>query len=439
MMRCFSLLIGLVLSVIAYSANLTVKTSVLPSQLYLGLYQGAGVVLVDTLTLDDGVAEWSRQGKIDEGVYFLSDGPSGGRFDFLVGAEQEVMIEMKSLTDPNAKVSGASESQLFQAYQSSVSNPAMTRGEKEAYTQLVFEQAEEGSFLKLVMRALLPPPAQKLSTSMLVVDDGGVYDYNISHFWDNYDLSDARLLHVPFFVPRVEYFLRQALMPREDKILPAVISLVDALEDNEPLLKLVVSSALKFSNEKTVMGIDGLTYELVQRYYLSGRFGVLPAKQQSMLEDFVLHTEYCRVGHVGRDIRIDALDRELGEVSLYEQESAYTLLVFWEPDCDYCSSILPILRDDIYKRYQSKGLSIFAVNTQRDYEAWSQFILDEQLTDWTHAYSATGVGRFMLDYGVQGTPFMYILDAEKRIVAKEVKIDFLSMMLDRLFANGSIY
>lgn len=415
------------------AVNISVEVASGCSKLYLASYYAKGVQVLDSLLIRDGKAVLTREHNLPEGVYFLADGPKGDRFDFLIGADQDFDIVISSFKPSVGSVTGAIETESFRRYQSYVEETYKTKEEKIAYTRKAYADAEDGSVLQLILKAMLPPEEDG-NTSLLVVNG----DASL-HFWENYDLSDGRLVRTPFFAQRIDYFLYNVLSPREDKIMAGMLPLLERAEQNEEVLKIVASAALGFAVQDDIMGIDALGYEVISRYYLSGRFGELSDKQQRMLVDYARHTANCRVGHQGRDIRLDALEKEKGEVSLYAMDAPYILLLFWEPDCDYCKVMLPVLRDDVYAKYQDKGLKVFAVNTQRDYEMWKNYLIKNELFDWTHGYLAVGESDFMVDYGIQGTPYMIILDKDKNIVAKNVKLDFINQLLERLFATGSIY
>lgn len=421
------------------ATDISIKMAAPPCPLYVASYFGAGSVLVDSFVLANGEAVWRCDQDVKEGIYYLAGGKDVGRFDFLIGKDQDFSIELARLDSKDARIVGAEESEVFLDYQRFVEDRQHSKDEKQYYTQAAFEASLSGSMLHLVLKAMLPPPAQRASNSLLVLKSDAIYHFNVSHFWDNYDLSDERLVNTPFFKPQVDHFLRQVLWQREDKILEGCLPILKKAEGQSEVLRVMVSSALAYALEGTVMGIDALAYEVIARYYLSGKMGPLSASQKQLLLDYVLHTVDCRVGQVAKEMRLDSWEPEKGEVSLYEVQAPYMIVLFWEPDCDYCKSLIPILKNRIYPKYKSLGLHIFAVNTQRDFKLWHDYIVGQQLFDWTHGYQAVGETDFMTAYGVQGTPTMYILDNEKRIVAKNVKVEFLDRMLERLFETGGIY
>ncbi len=436
-MRFRILLLLLGFSCFLNAANIHFDLSFSSSLLYVASYYGSSYVVQDSLRVHDGKAVWNTSYVLPEGIYFVTDKKHANRFEFLVGKDQDFELLLPSLSLAGAQVKGADESEIFLAFTQLARRREVTNEEKIHFINNALEHVGKETMLYLTLNAL--SSSFVLPQSNMVMDSESAYECRCAHYWDGYDLNDARLVRTPFFVPRIRNYLKKVLWQREDKIKDAVLPLLRQVESCPEILRVFASESLFLAFENNIMGIDALGYEVMMRYYLSGELGVLPTKEQKMLEDYVKHTENCRVGQRAKEIRLVNWQLENGEVSLLHQEAKYTLLLFWEPDCSYCTQVIPVLRDHVYKDYNKLGLRIFAVNTQRDVELWKNYILDNHLEEWTHGIQLDGESGFMVDFGVEGTPYMYILDQEKKIVAKNVKLDFLDQMLSRLFTSGSIY
>jgi hypothetical protein len=70
-----------------------------------------------------------------------------------------------------------------------------------------------------------------------------------------------------------------------------------------------------------------------------------------------------------------------------------------------------------------------AKETDGNKEGWLSFIKDHNLADWTHVYYSkeadkartdNGVPGYSQLYDVQSFPTLYLLDKDKRIIAKKV-------------------
>jgi thiol-disulfide isomerase/thioredoxin len=115
---------------------------------------------------------------------------------------------------------------------------------------------------------------------------------------------------------------------------------------------------------------------------------------------------------------------------LYDIKARYTILAFWDPTCSHCKVEVPELHH-IYDSLKTKGVSIevFAVGIESDPELWKKFIREHNL-DWINVTDPANQTRFRDFYDIYSTPVIYLLDDQKRIIAKRLDpqkaLDFIS-------------
>src|SRR6185312_7164932 len=115
------------------------------------------------------------------------------------------------------------------------------------------------------------------------------------------------------------------------------------------------------------------------------------------------------------------------------------VICFWDPTCSHCKDIVPRL-DSIYKaKWKAEGVRIYGVMVDGGREQWLQFIKDHNLTDWIHVYETAahadstekaGQPSFRQLYDVYQTPILYLLDSNKRIIAKKLSYLQLDQVID---------
>jgi thiol-disulfide isomerase/thioredoxin len=118
-------------------------------------------------------------------------------------------------------------------------------------------------------------------------------------------------------------------------------------------------------------------------------------------------------------------------VSLYADSAKFTIVCFWDPTCSHCQEMMPVL-DSMYKvRWKAEGVKIFAIakETNGTKKDWTSFINDHSLQEWTNVYYSKADEKTRVDanipgysqlYDVQTLPTVYLLDKDKRIVAKKL-------------------
>ncbi|MBN9380466.1 MAG: TlpA family protein disulfide reductase [Chitinophagaceae bacterium] len=115
--------------------------------------------------------------------------------------------------------------------------------------------------------------------------------------------------------------------------------------------------------------------------------------------------------------------------SLADIKASKTLVVFWASWCPHCRQELPLLK----KLYDSSG--------HRDWEVLAVSI-DTNQQAWTNAGAGGGFGWINYcdlkgwdsgpakDYGVFATPQFYLLDRQKRIIARPGSVEEVKRMID---------
>jgi protein-disulfide isomerase len=127
-------------------------------------------------------------------------------------------------------------------------------------------------------------------------------------------------------------------------------------------------------------------------------------------------------------------------MSLYGVKKEYTLVVFWDPLCGHCKETLPKI-DSVYTtRWKAQGLGIYAVAKENDgtKNDWLKFIREKNIGYWNHVYYSkeaekervnNNVPGYSQLYDVQSFPTLYLLDKDKRIVAKKLSFEQIDEIL----------
>lgn len=77
---------------------------------------------------------------------------------------------------------------------------------------------------------------------------------------------------------------------------------------------------------------------------------------------------------------------------------------------------------EIYGEYKDKDLEILAISIDKERIEWQNAISNEQYRWINYSELKSGEGKVAADYGVWSTPRMYLLDKDKRIIAKPLTV-----------------
>jgi hypothetical protein len=111
-------------------------------------------------------------------------------------------------------------------------------------------------------------------------------------------------------------------------------------------------------------------------------------------------------------------------------EAPYTLLLFYNPDCRSCSTIIGAVRESsiINGMLESGRLKLLAMCTQDDSPSWRRFVASSS-AGWTNGYDK---GMQLISEGIYDLrvlPVFYLLDSNKEILLKDVPLSKIEVYL----------
>src|SRR5213078_625616 len=102
------------------------------------------------------------------------------------------------------------------------------------------------------------------------------------------------------------------------------------------------------------------------------------------------------------------------------------------PTCGHCKKEVPAL-SQYYDSLRTKGFSleVFAVGIESDMEEWKKFIRENKLK-WINVSDLYNNTNFRAYYDIYSTPVVYLLDENKKIIAKRLDTEKLRDFIDHL-------
>ena len=120
------------------------------------------------------------------------------------------------------------------------------------------------------------------------------------------------------------------------------------------------------------MGQDAVFVHLFEKYHSKGLTSWLNQKQLEIISRRAYMQMANLIGE--KAANIEMLDTAGKPLALYDVNAAYTVLVFWDPNCGHCKEELPKI-DSIYRAsWHRNNVKIYAVLTENDKSAWLKYI-----------------------------------------------------------------
>ena len=111
-------------------------------------------------------------------------------------------------------------------------------------------------------------------------------------------------------------------------------------------------------------------------------------------------------------------------LKLSQLHSDHTLVLFWASWCPHCTTFLPELYQ-YYEQHRREKFEIVAISIDNDRAAWQKAVADGNY-DWINYSELKGwESPAARAYNVHATPTMFLLDRDKKIIAKPGTIEQL--------------
>ncbi len=424
----------------AYEIKLKIKGCT-NDTVYLGYVYAKSRYLTDTLILSKGSGTFAKDTTLGTGLYFIYN-KKGIYFDMVIGKDQSFSIENeKKDLFKGLKVKGSYCSENFVKYRTLVVERNKLFQKDTAQTEQAIERRElltnqikefedeldKYTFIKSFVSACHDVELPTAKEGQKEMTDKQKYRFMKKHHFDNLNFRDSGLLRTEFIYDKIESYFSRLVVHKPDSICLEIDNLLNKTSINGDVFRFTLSRLFnKFSESKT-MGDDAMVVHIAKNYYLKGQ---APWVENSFIEkvwERSAYLEHNLLGLKAKDLLLETIeDRSL---RLYDMHADYTVLIFWETDCGHCKKTIPKL----YKLYEenkdSLNFNVMAVYTQTDKKKWQEFVDKHELYNWTNAYDKHRRTKFQLYYDVTSTPRIFILDADKRIVAKRVSVDQVTMII----------
>lgn len=432
----------------------------------LGHYVSKSMYPDDTAWLDqNGYGVFKNNNKLPGGMYVIYL-PSTKFFQILIDEDQHFTLESDTSDFINTlKTKGTENNAVFydfQRFMKTLSEEAAAIQEKIKNSESNTEKEELKSRLKklgdervsYINKIIEEHPDLFVSTFLKATLDIHVpdppilpngkkdsiwqYYYFRNHYFDNFDYTDARLLRTPLIEDKIMDFVTKVIPQIPDSIIPYLDIILDRSKADSNVFRYMLITLFNHFAKSNIMGMDAIYIHLAEKYYIDDSWWsdekfiadlkeriekakpLLLGKKAPDMELMVVPDEHFiaaendtalkRFPHIGSKINLDNID------------SKYLVLVFWEADCGHCKTVIPQLHDIYESTLKNKNIKVLAVSTLFGEEGkikWIDFVNKHKLYDWMNAWNPYSY-QYKIKYDILSTPQFYILDKDKKIIAKRI-------------------
>jgi thiol-disulfide isomerase/thioredoxin len=298
------------------------------------------------------------------------------------------------------------------------------------------------------------------------------YMYYKTHYFDGVNFKDDRMLSTPFFADRLKKFFDQVIPHHPDSVIKELDKVLMQCTPGSNMYNTLVghftykyetNKEMSFDSQGKSNTFEKVFVHLADHYITNGQTNgyysdetvakirervntlrnLLPGAKVSELYaiDTLAAKEVLKMGfdtartspgctylYNKNADRINVLFKRLSEI-----KAKYTVIVFWAADCGHCQTEVPKLAEDLKVLKGKIDFKVLAVQTKDElYQTWKKFIVEKKLTDFIHVFDPIHVNNLKEKFDIQGTPVIYLLDKDKRILAKKLATENVVDILRKL-------
>lgn len=274
------------------------------------------------------------------------------------------------------------------------------------------------------------------------------YIYLKDHYFDEVDFSDPRINYTPLYHNKIEKYFKQIVVPHPDSIVKEADIIIAKAKVNDEIFKYTVHYLLSHYERSKIMGMDAVFAHIGLNYYTHELAFWADSTQIEKVQERARKIAPLTLGKTA--INLSLLDTAAKKWErLYQVNSEYTVLVFWDPDCGHCKKEMPKLARYVDSVQTIYDVKVYAVSSQHNKE-WKKFIKDHNLNFINVAvpmevyedqniatqyiikgYTDLRSLNYHTTYDVFSTPQIYLLDKKKKILGKKLDTKLINEVLEK--------
>ncbi|WP_165372096.1 TlpA family protein disulfide reductase [Emticicia agri] len=406
-------------------------------------------IKVDSAKVENGLLNFEGKDPLKGGIYLIVLSPSK-YYDFAVDGKEQFMEIESDTTDfvGHVKFKGSKENDLLFAYRKFLQDKskeaetvsAAAKGKTDAASQEAsrkqmekiqadvetymkeFTKTHEGTFAAKVIKGNMEPELPKVLPKKANgrPDSTYLFNYYKGHFFDNIDFADDRLLRSPFLHSRVERYFKDLVYQVTDSINRDADKVLKLAKPNQEVYRFVLWQITNKYENNEIVGLDGVFVHLAENYYLKNA-PWLDSTQRAKFKERVDILKPLQTGLVFPQLIVsDSLGKEHSPM---QSKTKYTIVHFYDPECGHCKDSAPKLME--YYHANKDKVTIYNVSIVYDKKKIMNFVNTYKTGELLNLWDAKGRYYFRNNFDVYSTPTNYILDKDKKIIARRIPVEKL--------------
>ncbi|MBU3745157.1 MAG: DUF5106 domain-containing protein, partial [Sediminibacterium sp.] len=342
--------------------NISIKLTPLKNiTVYLGSYYGTQMALFDSAKLNansEGV--FAGPTKLTGGIYFVVTNLGGYQiqFDLLMDDKQQFRIEADTSNSVKQKsrITGSEENKMYEEYKKFSADQekmmqsleksftekkektkkdttdireayAKTTKRMDAYRDSIIDKFS-GTLIAALFSCNKRPNVPEIPVVKGKADSTYPYRYVKSHYWDDVDFSDDRLLHTPFFEPKLDEYFKNMISIEADSIIKEINYMLLSARPGKEMFPYLMNKFTKQYMNPQYMGQDKVFVFLFENFYSKGDSTLLDPSNKKIVFERAYNLIANQIGLPA--YAMDFPDSSGKITPLYSINAPFTLVAFWD-------------------------------------------------------------------------------------------------------------
>ena len=439
---------------------------------YLADHNIGGKYLRDTAVIDkNGVANFIGTKKLQRGMYLFVFPKKRDYFEFIIDDDLDFQIDFdtawstrdyyKSMT-----ITGSVENAAFVEYQkgkvavieklmaidqvmeADSMAPQSTKDSLNAIREQYLNEKgnydsayvikHPGHLLSKFLVAMINIPYPEVFPTLPdgTKDSSFPLRWYKKHYLDHMDFGDDGLLRMPVNIvkQRLDFYFDKIIVPDADTCMMVAEKLLDQCKNTIEMEKYLIWYLTNRFESSNIMGLDRAFVRMAMSTYCQGKSWWVDSATINKMCENAFRRAHTLIGETAPELELKDVKGKW--VNTQNIRGPYVVMIFWDPTCGHCKEVMPKLAK-IYEANKDKGWKVIALSSGDKKKEWEEYYNTHPETQaFTHLIRGEVQSQKYADalysYYVVSSPTIYVLDADRKIVANRIDVDKMVDFLKHL-------
>ena len=439
---------------------------------YLADHNIGGKYLRDTAVIDkNGVANFIGTKKLQRGMYLFVFPKKRDYFEFIIDDDLDFQIDFDTAWSTrdyykSMNVTGSLENAAFVEYQkgkvavieklmaidevieADSMAPQSTKDSLNAIREQYLNEKGNydsayvikypGHLLSKFLVAMINIPYPEVFPTLPdgTKDSSFPLRWYKKHYLDHMDFGDDGLLRMPVNIvkQRLDFYFDKIIVPDADTCMMVAEKLLDQCKNTIEMEKYLIWYLTNRFESSNIMGLDRAFVRMAMSTYCQGKSWWVDSTTINKMCENAFRRAHTLIGETAPELELK--DIKGNWINTQKIRGPYVVMIFWDPTCGHCKEVMPKLAK-IYEANKDKGWKVIALSSGDKKKEWEEYYNTHPETQaFTHLIRGEVQSQKYADalysYYVVSSPTIYVLDADRKIVANRIDVDKMVDFLKHL-------